>query len=434
MDMLLIWLMKVNIAITLLYVFYKLFFQEDTFFRVKRMILLSLLVFSLIYPFFYVRKLFLSYVTHSGGNPITLNLREFIVSETPKMPQSMPLTDIIGIIWIAGMILLLSYFIIQIFSIVSKVITSERIQLNGMYVYIDKDLKTPFSFFKYILINIDSYDEQELFEILHHERTHVEEGHTYDAIFSELFCILCWFNPFVWLLKKEIRLNLEFLADDSVVRSVKDAEHYQLHLLRLSHHKAIAQLSNNFNVSPLKKRIQMMTKEKSLKTGIVKYLLFVPLLIGLMFVNQIYAQNAKNGIKNLEKIIVVGYGINDSIPIHEIQSKDVNVPLDKNVFISADEMPQFSGGDKVLLKYLADNICYPTKAMEQGAQGTVLCRFIVASTGEIKNAVIVKSINPFIEKEVIRIVNSMPKWVPGKQKGKPVDVYVELPVQFKIQK
>jgi len=70
----------------------------------------------------------------------------------------------------------------------------------------------------------------------------------------------------------------------------------------------------------------------------------------------------------------------------------------------------------------------------QGVQGTVLCRFIVASTGEIKDAVIVKSVNPFIEKEVIRIVNSMPKWVPGKQKGKAVDVYVELPVQFKIQK
>jgi len=115
-------------------------------------------------------------------------------------------------------------------------------------------------------------------------------------------------------------------------------------------------------------------------------------------------------------------------------SNNFNVPLDKNVFISADEMPQFSGGDGALMKYLRDNILYPVKAMEQGAQGTVLCRFIVASSGEIKDAVIVKSVNPFIEKEVIRIVNSMPKWVPGKQKGKPVDVYVELPVQFKIQK
>jgi len=112
MDELIIWLLKVNIAITLLYVIYKLFFQGDTFFHVKRMILLSLLVFSLIYPFFYVQKLFLSNAIHSEGNPIMLNLQDFIVSGTEKMPQSMPITNIIGGIWIAGMIILLSYFII----------------------------------------------------------------------------------------------------------------------------------------------------------------------------------------------------------------------------------------------------------------------------------------------------------------------------------
>jgi len=178
-----------------------------------------------------------------------------------------------------------------------------------------------------------------------------------------------------------------------------------------------------------------MTKEKSLKTGIIKYLLFLPLLIGLIFVNQIYAQNVKNGIKNLEKVIVVAYGIsNDTVPIQEIQSKDVNVPVDKNVFTSVDEMPQFSGGEGALMKYLSSNFLYPTKAIEQRVQGTVLCRFIVTSTGEIKDAVIVQSVNPSIEKEVIRVVNSMPKWVPGKQKGKAVDVYVELPVQFRIQR
>jgi TonB family protein len=416
-------MLKVNIAITLLYAFYKLIFQRDTFFNVKRVILLSSLFFSLIYPFFDVKELFLTKTANLGGNLVALQLPEFLVlSGTETMPQTMPIMNIIGIIWIIGAILFFLYFVFQIISILSKILTSKRMQMQGMDVYVLKGLKTPFSFFNYILIDPDFHDEQELSEILHHEKTHAKQGHTWDVIFSELFCILCWFNPFSWLIKKEIRINLEFLADKFVMKSVKNTEHYQLHLLRLSYHKAIAQLSNNFNVSPLKKRIQMMNKKKSSSVGIIKYTLFVPLLVVLLFVNNLQAQDAKKNAKNLDEIVVVD-STSDKGQLQESRGE---------VFTHVEEMPQFPGGDKEIINFLSQNIKYPEDAQKQKIEGMVIVRFVVNKTGEVSDVFIVRSLTPSCDEEAIRAVSAMPKWVPGKQSGKEVDVYYTLPIRFSL--
>jgi len=399
----LIWLLKVNIAITFLYAFYKLFFQKDTFFNVKRMALLSFIFFSLFYPFFDVKELFLSKTSLLNGNSVVFELPElFVFPGTGQMPQTMSIINVISVIWITGVIVLLLYFVFQIISILSKIFISKRMQLCGVSVFVLKDLKTPFSFFNYILINPEFHDEQELSEILHHEKTHVEGRHTLDVILSELFCILCWFNPFAWLMKKEIRMNLEFLADNFVMKSVKNTEHYQLHLLRLSYHKAIAQLSNNFNVSPLKKRIQMMNKKKSPNVGIIKYILFVPLFAILLFVNNLQAQNVVKETKN----------------------------LDEKVFSSVDEMPQFPGGEREMFNYLSQNLKYPDEAQKQKIQGMVVVSFVVKASGEITDATILRSLESSCDEEAIRVVNAMPRWIPGKQNGEAVNVEFKLPITF----
>ena len=445
MDMM-VWLLKVNIANIFLYAFYKLFFQKDTFFNAKRVILLSSIVFSLFYPFFDVKEIFLSKTTYLEENLLAFELPEFLVlSGAEKAPQTMSLMNIAGIIWITGIISLFSYFVFQIISILSKILVSKPVQLLGIKVYVLKGLKTPFSFFNYILINPDFHDEQELSEILHHEKTHVREKHTYDVILSELFCILCWFNPFVWLIKKEIRINLEFLADNFVMKSVKNTEHYQLHLLRLSYHKAIAQLSNNFNVSPLKKRIQMMNKKKSSSAGIIKYILFVPLFAALLLVNNLRAQDDKEKIQSLDELIVVAYevagsdndGKQEQKPQPKVQKQKPQPPIvftpdGKEVFKYVEQMPQYPGGEKQMMKYLSQNIKYPVEAQKQGIQGTVVCRFIVSLTGEVTDVTILKSLTTEIDEEAIRVVSGMPNWTPGKQGGKEVSVYYTLPIRFRL--
>ena len=440
----LIWLLKVNIAITLLYAFYKLFFQRDTFFTVKRMILLSSLFFSLFYPFFDVKELFLSQATHLKGNFVAVELPEFLVG-AETAPQTMSITNVISIVWVVGVTLFFLYFVFQIVSILSRIFASKQMQVQGVNVYIFKGLKTPFSFFNYILIDPDFHDEQELFEILNHEKTHVKQGHTWDVIFCELFCILCWFNPFAWLMKKEIRINLEFLADNFVMKSVKNTEHYQLHLLRLSYHKAIAQLSNNFNVSPLKKRIQMMNKRKSSSAGIIKYALFVPLFVALLFVNNLQAQgDTKVKIQSLEELTVVGYGVKDSVndgkqeqkPQPEAQQQEpqppVSTPDGKEVFTRVEEMPKFPGGVGKLMEYLGQSVTYPVAAQQRGIQGMVVVRFVISKSGEVSDVTLVHSLDPSCDAEAVRVVSAMPNWTPGKQGGKEVDVYYTLPIRFSL--
>ena len=417
----LIWLLKVNIALTLLYACYKLFFQQDTFFKVKRIVLLSALFFSLVYPFLTIKELSLFQVTQTTGlegSPITFDLPEFISPGVEKAPQTIPVMNIMVIIWIIGVILLSSYFIFQMISIVSKILFSKRTQKFGMNIYVLKGLKNPFSFFHYIVIDPDFHDEQELSEILHHEKTHALGGHTCDVIFSELICLVCWMNPFVWLLRKEIRMNLEYLADRSVISVVNSIEHYQLHLLRLSYHKAIAQLSNNFNVSPLKKRIKMMNKKKSSVIGIIKYILFVPLLAGLLVVNNLQLQAQDNQSKVTQ----------------ETQSQVIVIdpPADKNVFERVEEMPEYPGGVEALMKYISETVRYPIEAMKQGIQGQVVCRFIVNQEGDVTDVNIVRSLDPSCDAEAVRVIEAMPKWIPGKQGGKAVNVYFTLPIRFKL--
>jgi TonB family protein len=339
------------------------------------------------------------------------------------------------------------YFFFQFGSILYKIRQSQPAKQIGLHVRILQGLNAPFSFFRYIIIDPNQHNEQELQEILCHESTHVREGHTLDVILSELCCIVCWMNPFAWFLKKEIRMNLEFLADQAVITSKINAEHYQLHLLRLSYHKAIAQLSNNFNVSPLKKRIQMMNKKNTSRSGIIKYLLFMPLLVaGLLFFNNLQADEKQ------QSVVTELLSFNDLQSQHEQQStsteavdallssnnlqtqdkKQLTNPKDKSVYAHVEKMPEFPGGNKALMKYLMDNMKYPAEAANRGIQGMVLCRFIVDEEGNISNVQVLRSVDPSLDNEALRLINAMPKWIPGQKDGKNEIVYFNLPLRFKL--
>lgn len=102
-------------------------------------------------------------------------------------------------------------------------------------------------------------------------------------------------------------------------------------------------------------------------------------------------------------------------------------------FEVAEVMPSYPGGDKELMKFLSDNIKYPVVDMEQGTQGRVVLRFVVGIDGNITDVNVVRSLSPTCDKEAVRVVKSMPKWIPGRQNGKPVPVYFSLPVRFKLE-
>jgi TonB family protein len=220
---------------------------------------------------------------------------------------------------------------------------------------------------------------------------------------SEIICAVCWFNPCAWLLKREIRWNLEFLADRSTLNSGCDREHYQFHLLRLTYQKTVFQLVNNFNVSPLKKRILMMNKKQTSKSTEVK-----PDTIRF---------NPPRVVED-EEIRIVGFGRRPSDP--------------DSIYSIVEDMPQFPGGIDSLIKFVSKNLIYPEDAVINKVQGQVNVRFVVGKEGIISNAEVVKSLSASCDSAALAVVRRMPDWIPGKDKGKAVDVFYRLPIKFRL--
>ena len=106
---------------------------------------------------------------------------------------------------------------------------------------------------------------------------------------------------------------------------------------------------------------------------------------------------------------------------------------EKQIFQVVEEMPSFPGGDAECMRFLNKNIKYPTIAQENGIQGRVILQFVVNKDGSIVDVVVARSVDPYLYKEAVRVVNMMPKWKPGKQRGKPVRVKFTLPVTFRLQ-
>lgn len=108
-------------------------------------------------------------------------------------------------------------------------------------------------------------------------------------------------------------------------------------------------------------------------------------------------------------------------------------PVVQKPFEVAEVMPSYPGGDRELMKFLSDNLKYPVVDMEQGTQGRVVLRFVVGVDGNITDVKVLRSLSPTTDKEAIRVVKAMPKWIPGRQNGKPVPVFFSLPVRFKLE-
>ena len=139
--------------------------------------------------------------------------------------------------------------------------------------------------------------------------------------------------------------------------------------------------------------------------------------------------------------------VTESVEINTEDDKDktvtINAPVtstgpiveeeDNVVFQVVEKMPSFPGGDAALFKYLSDNVKYPVIAQENGVQGRVICQFVVNRDGSIVDVEVVRSVDPSLDKEAIRVIKSMPKWSPGQQRGKPVRVKYTLPVNFRLQ-
>lgn len=286
-----VYFLKINVAIALFYAFYRLFFYKDTFFAWRRTALLCFFAVSTAVPLLNIQHWIVQQEPMAAMADLyaAVVLPELTLTPQPETDWRQLVADgIVVAYWLVAALLALR-FLFQLAGIVRLARRCPTQKIDGTTVHLLPRAEGPFSFFRWIFVCPDAHTGDELHEILTHERTHARQWHSIDVLTGELACIICWFNPFAWLMKREIRTNLEYMADEKVLETGHDSRTYQYHLLGLSHHKAAATIYNSFNVLPLKKRIIMMNKRRTRAIGRTKYLMFLPLAALLMIVSNIEA-------------------------------------------------------------------------------------------------------------------------------------------------
>lgn len=322
--------LKINVAIALFYAFYRLFFYKDTFFTWRRAALLCFFAISAVYPLLNIQ----TWITEQEPMVAMADLYADIVlpefTITPEQATSDWKTLLLQTVGFAywGMVIVLAIrFFIQLAGIIRLAFRCQKAKIGNTNVHLLRQASGPFSFFHWIFIHPTSHTEDELSEILTHEQTHANQWHSIDVLVSEIVCIFCWFNPFAWLMKREIRTNLEYLADNRVLETGHDSKAYQYHLLGLSHHKAAATIYNSFNVLPLKKRIKMMNKKRTREIGRTKYLMFLPLAALLMIISDIeaVARTTKEMAKDVIEAVEENLASNSTTPEMEVATEAIPV-------------------------------------------------------------------------------------------------------------
>lgn len=486
---------KVNLALALFFAFYRLFFYKDTFFRMRRCLLLGFYALVFLYPLFDMQEWV------KDQPPVAEVIHIYSAILLPEATVTAATPSLSGLAWplsayllyAAAALFLLLRFFFQLASIVRLWYHSRPARLYGRRVRLLESPEGPFSFFRLIFLHPASYSEKETEEILVHEEAHVTGWHTLDVLISEWICILCWLNPFAWLLKREVRHNLEYLADRRVIEAGYDSKSYQYHLLGLSRNpQAIANLYTNFHVLHLKNRIRMMNKKRSRGIGRTKYLLFLPLAALLMLVSNIEAvaritldlAETSTGLQATRRIkatvVDEAYkplpGVNVTVKegsegtltgsdgtfelnvpgdavlqffclglaSREIEAKAIGengkiqlLPTSQfsqgKYYTVVEKMPRFPGGDEALLEFLAREVNYPSEAREKQLAGRVICSFIVGKDGKIYDVGILRGVHPLLDAEAMRVIRSMPAWTPGEKRGEKVAVQYTVPVNFSLE-
>ncbi len=414
MNNLFSYLVELNISLMILFVAYKLFFEKDKNFMIRRIYLLSVVILPMILPLLPVS------LRMPVGNmvPVTISLEEITIFGTGSASEGttpFPFTNILLVIYLLVLSLGLIKVMMQLARILHAIITSERFEAEGVSLIANPGLHAS-SFFGYIFIDPASAENESFSHILEHEKNHKREWHSIDRILVELFVMINWFNPVAWMFRRSVIENLEYLADSAVLRRGTDPMKYQLSIL--NQYIGSASISNQFS-SQIKNRINMLNKNYKLGSRWKLTLLFPLTVIAFFFVS----------CTEKEKAITIEEPETETIePAEEISAEIV----EEEVFFIVEEMPTFNGGEPAteFRKYIAQNLQYPEIAIEKGVNGRVILQFAVNKTGQVVDAVVVRSVDPALDKESIRVVLSSPKWTPGKQHGKVVKVLFTFPINF----
>lgn len=342
-------LVKASLVIVVLLAFYKLFLEKESFFLANRIYLLSCLVLASSLPFIALPALVehqgvLSTLIETYGEEDILReevmLSEKDLTRSPKKtaqsldssgvassdtkPSSTPAESLLreevskpevaspnqlqtgkGVsYWLTllywfGVIVFSCNLLGQLALTLWKIYSSEdKIEDIDCVIINRSDKTAPCSFFKYIFINPASYDLDTYEQIIAHEKIHVQQWHTLDLLLSELAAIILWFNPFIWMLRKDVERNIEYQTDHEMIKAEEEVkESYQLNLVKIATYTYPLTITTNYNQSLIKQRILKMNTKKSNPNSYWKYAFVAPtIFILLLLLNQPYTGHAQDAL------------------------------------------------------------------------------------------------------------------------------------------
>lgn len=414
--MILPYIIKSAMALALLYACIIPLLEKETFHRLNRILILGCLIMSFAIPL----------VHFTGGTNPTVDmvrqavqLPEVLIDGDAKEQSVWSWADIMTCIYIIGVVAIFTMTVVQTVRLTRQLRQCEHITDNrGNTVVLTDCATSPFCLFHYIVMSRDDYANNRSY-ILTHEQEHIRLGHSIDLVVLQAATIIQWFNPFVWLIGKNLKAIHEFEVDEAVLNKGIDATQYQKFLVIKAVGNRLQPFANNLNKESLKRRIIMMNQKRSNRWMMLKALFVIPVatLAVSVFANTSDMSNMANAVSTTA----------NTLSTTNVQTKQ----SDKKIFRVVEEMPKFKGGDAKLMEFLMMNMKYPESAIKAKQQGRAIVGFVVRKDGTVSDVYIEKSTGyDVLDNEAMRVVKSMPAWEPGKQKGKPVNVKYFVPITF----
>ena len=445
-----IYILKSSVCLVLFYLFFRLLLSKETFHRFNRAALLGVLFFSLLIPCIEMTTRHQVEVQQAVLSIEQLLMMAELNATAPEVGaviQEAPTVSwiqIVLLVYLAGIVFFACRNICSLICLFRLIYSGRHEKLEkGIILVVHNRTIAPFSWMKYIVISQKDMEENGR-EILIHETAHIRHRHSIDLLLADICIFFQWFNPGAWLLKQELQNIHEYEADETVINEGVNAKEYQLLLIKKAVGTRLYSMANSFNHSKLKKRITMMLKEKSSPWARLKYLYVLP--VAAIAVTAFARPEVSDKVEKISSVKV-----NDLAAIVETKvvesAGDTTKPADVKyvpaevrkqlkgtpVFEVAEEMPEFPGGGmSAFMDYIKTNMRYPASAKENGTQGRVTVQFVVDEDGSIKDSKVLRSVDKDMDAEALRLINIMPKWKPGRQKGQPVAVKFTVPVMFRL--
>lgn len=419
-----IYFIQANLYLILLTICYRIIFRKLKHFRFGRPFLLLGIVLSLLLPLIEVQQ-----IRSSIGSSMSYTHVQDVINlnATNSIQTSFNIYTIIGWVYCLGVFFFLSKLLYSLASI--YLLRYNSIRKENYYELANSS--AAFSFFKWIFIGSEvPHDNRKI--LYQHEEIHSKSYHSIDLVFFHLIQVLFWFNPIVYTLRRYITELHEFEADQ------KSAENKSLYIELIINHQFKThnlQIIHQFNSYFLKNRIMRIKENQKTKIQLKSVIVTIFLFAALFTFNQ--NLNSQNQFKAGNKI-----ESSNSTYVSSVLSKisDISIASGSAVFLAEekhyknapDDLPSYQGGYEELSKFIKKHLKYNTKVKENEIEGMVYIEFIVEKDGSIKNPRIAKGINKELNKNALRIIKQMPKWIPAKKDNIGVAAKVLLPIRYSI--